>query len=193
MFSPNELILIRHGVTAAPDCLNGRTDVALGDGEVENRTALRGTLQGIDQIITSPAKRCVQTAELIWGQGTWPQDTRLWEQDFGAWDGLPYTQVPDIGDLDQKALAAHRPPEGESFLDLCARVAPALTEAVAQGDEDRPLAVVAHAGVIRAALAMALESPANCLLFEIAPLSITRLRCLPRGRFSIIATNWAPQ
>lgn len=189
-FSPSELILIRHGVTAATDRLNGRTDVALSDSQPPGLGALKRALGGVEKVITSPAQRCVQTAELIWGQGTWPQDGRLWEQDFGAWDGQKHSDLPDIGDLDQMALAGHCPPGGESFLDLCARVTPALKEAVAQADNDRPLAVVAHAGVIRAALAMALETPAYCLLFEIAPLSITRLRCLPGGRFSIIATNW---
>ncbi|NNE89092.1 MAG: histidine phosphatase family protein [Silicimonas sp.] len=191
-FSPSELILIRHGATAVPDRLAGHTDVGLSDTQPDALPSLVKTLAPIDQVIASPAQRCVQTAELIWGQGDWPQDARLWEQDFGAWENIPHAELPDIGDLDQDALARHRPPQGESFLDVCARVEPALKDAAAQAAKGRPLAIVAHAGVIRAALAMALGNPAHCLLFEVAPLSITRLRCLPDARFSIIATNWHP-
>lgn len=188
MFLPNDLILIRHGVTQSPDRLCGRTDVALNEVQPDTLAALQQALAGIEHIITSPAQRCVQTADLIWGQGTRASDDRLWEQDFGAWESQLYTDLPDIGTLDQSALARHQPPEGESFLDLCTRVKPVFDEA-AQKTES-PSALVVHAGVIRAALGLALEAPAKGLRFDVAHLSVTHLRCLPAGGFSIIATNW---
>ena len=189
MFSSNELILIRHGVTQRTDRLCGRTDVALSADQPGVLAGLVQALSSIDQVITSPAQRCRQTADLIWGQGARPTDPRLWEQDFGDWENLAYADVPDIGDLDQAALAAHRPPNGESYSDVCARVTPALQEAAHQTG-DKPLAIVAHAGVIRAALGLALGTPEKGLSFEIAHLSITRLRCLPDGAFSIVSANW---
>lgn len=190
VFSPSELILIRHGVTQTPDRLCGRTDVGLA-ADQKGVPALKSVLSPIGHILTSPAKRCVETADLIWGQGARPVDTRLWEQDFGAWENRPYTEIPDIGTLDQAALARLIPPEGESFEDLCARVRPALREIAANTDQG-PKAIVVHAGVVRAALGLALGTPAAGLSFEVATLSLTRLRCLPDGKFSIIAVNGSP-
>ncbi len=192
VFGPNELILIRHGVTQSSDRLCGRTDVGLAAEQPDILSGVASVLAPIKQVITSPARRCIQTADRIWGQGARPQDVRLWEQDFGDWENLLYQDIPDIGDLDQKKLAAHAPPNGESFLDLSERILPALQEAANHGQADGPLAIVAHGGVVRAALGHALGEPAKGLGFEVAHLSITRLRCLPNGKFSIIATNWHP-
>ena len=116
------------------------------------------------------------------------QDDRLWEQDFGAWEGRRFEDLPDIGALSAAALAAHRPPGGESFDDLCARVAPVLAEVGTAGR----VAVVAHAGVVRASLALALGATAPALAFEVAPLSLTRLRRLGGGDWAVCATNWRP-
>ena len=190
MFSPNELILIRHGVTQSARRLCGRTDLALSDAQPPALEALRQVLSGVETIVTSPAQRCVQTADLIWGQRVRPVDPRLWEQDFGDWENQLYSDIPDIGDLNQDALAKHHPPQGESFLDVCTRITPALAEHAALTGT-QPVAIVAHAGMIRAALGLALNDPAKGLSFEVSHLSITRLRCLPDGSFSIIATNWS--
>lgn len=188
MFLPNDLILVRHGVTQSADRLCGRTDVALSDAQPGALPALQQALEGVAHVITSPAQRCVQTADLIWGQDRRANDERLWEQDFGEWESQLYTDLPDLGTMDQTTLARHQPPQGESFLDVCSRVKPALREA---GETiDGPVALVVHAGVIRAALGLALEAPAKGLLFDVAHLSVTQLRCLPMGGFSIIATNW---
>ena len=54
-----------------------------------------------------------------------------------------------------------------------------------------PVAVVAHAGVVRAALALALEDVPGALAFEVDHLSMTRLRCLADGAFSVISVNGA--
>ena len=143
-------------------------------------------------MIISPARRCVETASTLWGPGTRVQDARLWEQDFGAWENQLYSDLPDIGALDRTALARHTPPDGESFLDMCRRTIPALQDAADSAHNAQPVAVVAHAGIIRAALGIALGDQTLGLGFEIAPLSVTRLRCLGDGQFSIISTNWHP-
>ena len=115
-------------------------------------------------------------------------DARLWEQDFGAWEGMAFDALPDLGDLSRDALAGHRPPQGESFADLCARVTPALQDIAQTGDS----VIVAHAGVIRAALALALDTIPGALAFEIAPLSLTELRFLPGYGWSIGSVNERP-
>ena len=192
MFSPSELILIRHGVTETPDRLCGRTDVALSDVQSDILFALKKSLAPLKNVITSPARRCVDTATALWGSGKRTQDPRLWEQDFGAWENQLYVDLPDIGTLDKTAIARHTPPNGESYLDLFQRAKPALQEAAQSAHSDQAVAIVAHAGIIRAALGLALDDSTLGLGFEIAPLSVTRLRCLGGGQFSIISTNWHP-
>ncbi len=161
------------------------------DGEPEV-AALRELLGRVAQRVSSPARRCRETAAAIWPEGPAAEvDARLWEQDFGEWDGKPFAEIPDLGPLPPEQLAAHRPPDGESFDDLVRRAAPALRE-IAGRNADAPVAVVAHAGTIRAALALALGANGPALAFEIAPLSVTRLRLLPSGDFSITCTNWRP-
>jgi len=124
------------------------------------------------------------------------EDPRFWEQDFGGWEGLAYKDVPNIGELTPIALAEHCPPGGESFKDVCSRVHPALLDAVAQADGNR-VAIVAHAGVVPAAIALALNAPKHdapvlALSFDVQPLSLTVLRVLAPHTISIACTNWRP-
>ncbi len=184
-----ELILIRHAPALTGGRLCGRTDVAAECGGDVRIAALRAAVGTPDRIVTSPALRCRQTAAALWPHGAdMLSDAALWEQDFGAWEGMPHDALPDLGPLDPAALAQHRPPGGESFADLCARVAPALIRAASGGR----VAIVAHAGTVRAGLALALGSVPQALAFEVAPLSLTRIRALPGGGWSIGAVNWMP-
>jgi alpha-ribazole phosphatase len=186
------LLLIRHAPSEPQGRLYGRVDVSARIEGEPGIAALRELLRGVERRVSSPARRCRETAAAIWPEGPAAElDARLWEQDFGAWDGKPFAYIPDLGPLPPEQLAAHRPPGGESFDDLVRRATPALRE-IAEQRADAPLAVIAHAGTIRAALAMALGASGPALSFEIAPLSVTRLRLLPSGDFSIGCTNWRP-
>jgi alpha-ribazole phosphatase len=181
-----ELCLIRHAPALSEGRMAGRRDVGADCSDAQAFAALRARLPKTARLI-SPALRCRQTAAALWPDlPTPPTDPRLWEQDFGAWEDRPYADLPDLGALSLADLAAHRPPEGESFADLAARVLPALTEATAAG----PCILVAHAGVIRAALGMALGSVPQGLAFQIAPLSLTRL-IYAGGTWSIASVNEA--
>jgi alpha-ribazole phosphatase len=186
-----ELILIRHAPALAGGrlCgrLCGRTDVPADLGEAARLARLSGVLGVPDHLRVSPALRCRQTLDALWPGRSAQEDAALWEQDFGEWEGRALTDLPDLGPMSGAALAAHRPPGGESFADLCARAGPAIDLAAACAGR---VAVVAHAGVVRAALALALGDPAAALAFEVAPLSVTRLRPLSAGGYSVIAVNW---
>ena len=71
-----------------------------------------------------------------------------------------------------------------------ARVVPALLDAAAGvRDGGGPVALVVHAGVVRVALSLALASPALGMAFEVDPLSLTSLRCLQDGGFSVRRVN----
>ena len=168
---PTRLLILRHAPLAVPG-LAGRRDVA---ADCSDRAALdwaaRG-LSGAAQVWASPALRCRQTAQALGLSPTF--HPALWEQDFGAWEE-PGTEVPDLGPLPPEALARHRPPGGESFLDMAARVQ--LVLAGARGTT----AIIGHAGTVRAALALAVGPAA--LSFSVAPLSLSLL--------SRHATGWA--
>lgn len=181
-----EIMLIRHAPALTGGRMAGRRDVAADCSDALAFATLRGAVGVVDHWRISPARRCVQTAAALWPDLAPAQDARLWEQDFGAWEGIAFADLPDLGVLSGAELAAHRPPQGESFLDVYARVTPALQEACALGGR---VVIVAHAGVIRAALGLALGAAELGLAFEIAPLSLTTLVALPGGAFSVAGVN----
>lgn len=171
-----EIILIRHAPADAQGRLCGRTDVDALLPEPALLARVAESIGRVDHLVVSPARRCVQTARGLFPGLAQHPDPRLWEQDFGLWDGRALTDLPDLGPLSPEGLTLHRPPHGESFAELCARIAPAL--------RDLPgprVAVVAHAGTVRAALSLALGAAAPALSFEVAPLSATCLRLFPGG------------
>ncbi len=185
-----ELTLIRHAPALNGGRLCGRSDVAADCSDSAQIARLSATLGNPLRRITSPALRCRQTAAALWpGGADLPQDARLWEQDFGAWEGREFADLPDLGPLPATELARHTPPGGESFSAVCDRIAPALIGLAEGGD----VTIIAHAGTVRAALALALGSVPAALAFEIAPLSVTRLRALSGGGWTVISTNWTPQ
>ena len=160
------LLIVRHAPLAQPG-LAGRRDVAADCGDKAALDWLGGQLAGLP-LLSSPARRCRQTCAAM---GLAPQIVdALWEQDFGQWESRG---IPDLGPLSPADLAAHRPEAGESFLDMAARVQPVLQAATGA------LAIVAHAGTVRAALALAVGPAA--LSFAVAPLSLTILIRSPGG------------
>lgn len=185
-----EVMLIRHAPARHGGRLAGRRDVP---AELPGEATLAGLRAAVDvreggaRLVASPALRCQQTAQALWPGVDPALDARLWEQDFGAWEGVEFTALPDLGALALAELAAHCPPGGESFADTCARVAPALRELAGQGGGR--VAVVAHAGVVRAGLALATGQVAAALAFQVAPLSVTTLWALPGGHWSVAGVN----
>lgn len=181
-----ELMLIRHAPALHGGRLCGRTDVPADCSDTARIIALRDRIGRPDRILVSPALRCRQTVSALWPDlGELETDATLWEQDFGDWEGMIFADLPDLGPMSQDDLATHRPPGGESFADLCARTAPVLRSA--QGGR---VAIIAHAGVVRAGLALALGSIPAALGFEVAPLSLTRMTSLGDGHWSVGTVNW---
>jgi alpha-ribazole phosphatase len=181
----SELLLIRHAPAETGGRLCGRRDVPARLDDTATLARVSAALSDVRHVVTSPALRCRQTAAALFPGIAPTQDARLWEQDFGTEDGLSYADLPDLGPLPREALAERRPPGGESFADMVARVNPVL-QALAAGDG--PVAVVAHAGTVRAGLALAIGSIPAALAFEVAPLSVTRLRHFD-GAFSVACVN----
>ncbi len=183
-----QMIFIRHAPAMPAGHLYGRTDAEADVTDVNAIASQRAAIGPVDHIFTSPARRCRQTARALWPDVPEPpQDARLWEQNFGDWDGLPFDHIPDLGPLSPDALATHRPPNGESFSDLYMRVAPVISQLASDYTGQR-IALVVHAGVIRAALGQATSSLPAALAFEIAPLSITLLR-ISGAHMSVATVN----
>ena len=135
--------------------------------------------------LTSHLSRTRQTAQAILSAGDFegPQhilpDQDLAEQHLGDWQGLDRRtflmsrkQQPDSF---WYAEADERAPNGESFLDLIARVETAIARANAAHQGGDIVAVV-HGGTIRAALVIALGLPPRAgFAFTIDNCSLTRL------------------
>lgn len=165
----SRLLLLRHAPLAVPG-LAGRRDAP---ANCENHQALAWAAAQLHSAATfwaSPALRCRQTCAAMGIKPEW--QPALWEQDFGSWE-QPGASMPDLGALSHAQLAEHRPPGGESFQDMAARVQPVLHQA--RGT----VAIVAHAGTVRAALALAVGPAA--LAFAVAPLSLSILIRTPFG------------
>jgi probable phosphoglycerate mutase len=109
------------------------------------------------RVYSSPMRRARQTVEAL-GLGDPILDTRLMEQNWGAWEGLTRAQIlaRDGEDAFVKAGSlqgeAFRPGGGESTGELHVRVAAFLKD-LARADGDA--VAVAHLGVLRAAYTLA--------------------------------------
>lgn len=141
-----------------------------------------GDFAGWDVIITSPMRRCSAFAAALAEQLDRPVhvEPRFREVGMGNWEGLSPQQV--IAD-DADAYAAFyrdpvncRPPGSEPLADFGRRVAAAY-EDVVDGHAGRHVLVVAHAGVIRAALGYILQSdPAAWYRASVDNAGVTRFR-----------------
>lgn len=162
------------------------------DADVSDRAtfqALAGRLPRKALFIASGLSRARQTLLAVRAEGRndipkdMPRDPALNEQSLGDWHGESIAEVfpngmpwPGFWMLD----ADTRPPGGESFVDVCARVAEAVDRMRAE-HSGQTVVVAAHGGVIRAALAQALGlPPATALAFSVANCSVTRINHLTR-------------
>ena len=191
-YSHRDLYLIRHAPARPAGFLYGRTDADCDEIETPLKDRLSQILTDCQALYSSPAIRCVKTCQAVFPGRPLRRMEAFWEQSFGDWDGLAFKDVPDIGLLQGDELVRFAPPNGESFADLCARVQPALIRLL-DAEQAHSTAVFVHAGVIRACLALAFDSPSAALRCEIDPLSVTRLRALPDSQFSVVCVNQSGQ
>ena len=140
------IYLIRHGKTEANEkhLYCGSTDLPLSE-------AGRGELQGVHydiknvRFISSGMKRANETLHILFGDVPYEVDPRFREVDFGIFEMHSYEELKDTpeyqawltGDND-----ANIPPNGESGLQMKARVLAAFSEI----KEDT--CIITHGGVI---------------------------------------------
>jgi len=191
--SPTTFLLVRHGVT---DHTNDKrfsgglasSNPGLND---EGRAQVRATAEwlapvaeGIDAIVTSPVRRTRESAEIL-GEVLGFEvgvEEGLAEMEFGAWDGLTYTEVRDkfpdevrtwLGNLD------HAPGGGESFREVEKRVL-AGRDRLLEEHDGRTVLVVSHVTPIKTLVADALGAPLESLYrMELSPASVTVVSYYP--------------
>jgi alpha-ribazole phosphatase len=161
------LYLIRHALPEnAAGRILGHTDFPLADDGRRAAVALAESWpEPPTQVVASDLARARQTAGVLAARWERPvrHDRRLREMHFGAWDGRLIDALRAEDGERYEAWTAEwstRPtPEGEAFADVAARVASWWREQrAALGPDDR-LAVVAHAGSLRALLCHLLSVP----------------------------------
>jgi broad specificity phosphatase PhoE len=147
------LALLRHGETAwsAAGRIQGRADVPLLPGISISIPKSCGGMR----IVTSPLRRCVETAALL-GAPDAAREPRIIEMDWGDWQGESFVALRErLGEAmrDNEARGLDfRPPGGESPRLVLERVKAWLKEIASAGE---PTLAVTHRGVIRALFAQA--------------------------------------
>lgn len=174
-----------------------------GDGRVFS--ALAATLPQNAVWVTSHLVRTQQTARAILAAGDFaPPPTLLQEQDLdeqhlGDWQGLDrrtflQSRKPEPHSF-WYAAADERAPNGESFVDLVARVGSAIARLTA-AHRGADIVAVAHGGTIRAALVLALGlPPRGGLAFTTDNCALTRLdhyQGADRAGWRVVTVNYRP-
>jgi alpha-ribazole phosphatase len=186
MWRQSRLWLIRHAPVDGPRGVIHADDAAADVSDTAALLRLQMWLPNPHAAISSPARRARETAAALGLAAV--ADPSFGEQDFGRWTGRTHAEIrrdsEAAHDAFWRAPASNRRPDGESFVEQIARVSRAI-EALPSGD----VILVAHAGTIRAALALALDMPPDSALrFVIDPLSLTRLDRLDKG-WRVVGVN----
>ena len=154
-----ELYIVRHGETDTN--YEGRTNGmstdkplnAKGIAQVEELKKYID-INKFDEIYSSPMKRAMQTAEIL-NQNVHEikQDKRLYEADYGSWDGLKESELhdkyPDVFDENNYLLPGYTKyaKDGEEYADVYKRVEDFMDDMAKKGDEK--IMVVCHGFVSR--------------------------------------------
>lgn len=178
------LILLRHGQTDANAraLLQGRIDVPLDDtGHLQAQKCgvhIREHYPGA-RVIASPLLRARETASYL--ADTVEIDDRFIELDYGEWDGIAMTDVPQGEWARWRNDPSFRPPGGESLIELDQRVRPALDDLVDEARQ-RHVVVVSHVSPIKSAITWALGvGPDATWRCHLDRASICRISIGPRG------------
>src|SRR5918992_482372 len=130
--APTTTLLLRHGETplSVERRFAGTGDIALTDTGVAQARAAAEALApaGVEAIVTSPLRRCRDTAKevaAVVGGPAVREDDGFRETDFGEWEGLTFAEVRKRWPAELNAWLADpsvAPPGGESFTDTARRV-----------------------------------------------------------------------
>lgn len=189
------LFLVRHGPTHAKGMI-GWTDLPADLSDTDALTRLSDWLPHDAHVVSSDLSRAVATADAIQGsRPRAPHDPAFREMNFGDWEAKTWKEVsedePDLIRQFYENPGDIAPPNGESWLDLSARVSPAV-DAMLAANPTRDLILVCHYGVVlnqwnRATGQTAYETFAH----KVDNLSVTEIR-ITKGRWTSGTINHRP-
>jgi len=195
---------VRHApVMADNGCVYGQADLPCDVSDADCFAVLARCLPQGAVWLTTHLQRTKQTAAAIAAAGLAHapagEERDFAEQHFGEWQGRDRAEVFAAHGADHGmwlAPADFRPPGGESFAEMAARVARGI-ERWNGRHPGRDIVAVAHGGTIRAALGHALGlPPARALAFETGNCALTRLDYIEdEGKASawrVVAVNLLP-
>lgn len=146
-----ELYLVRHGPTHAKTMV-GWSDLPADLSDTDALARLADYLPEDGIVISSDLQRCVATADAIQaGRSRLPHDPQLREIHFGDWELKNFKEIEAEDPVLSRAYWENpgdvRPPNGESWNEVCARVDPAIDRLI-EAHKGGKLIVVVHFGVI---------------------------------------------
>ena len=176
---PRGLILaVRHprALPGARIC-HGRTDVALAEPAEAGADKLLAQLdEPIDRIVCSPLRRALDVARIVAARTGAPlhADDRLTDQDYGTWEGQPWSALPRTETIAWEADPVHfAPGGGESASAMVRRLRHAWTRLASS---EGTTLVLTHAGPIQCLLHIATQLKLTDALSRSIPFgAITRL------------------
>ena len=184
-----DVLLLRHGATplTPQKRFSGVGSGSLGlsaDGHDQAQRAAKSTLvrgAGLVEIISSPLRRCTETAEILAAELGLPVrvEPDLREMDFGKWEGLTYAEVEQLhpNDLAEWKQSAAVAPTGssETFTEVFDRMS-TFAERLATRYAGESVLAVTHVTPIKALVAQALDAPASALFrMELSSASYSRI------------------
>ncbi len=181
---------VRHAPVVGVDGLMyGSDDVQCDTSDGVSFAALASRLPSDAVWLTSHLSRTHRTAQAIGEAGLrFPKpiaEVHLGEQHFGDWQGISWNDMRSRDPAGYETFweqpARNRPPGGESFADMIARVG-AVIEHYTALHAGRDIVAVTHGGTIRAAITHALDIPPETgMSFTVDTLSMTRLDHIEGG------------
>jgi broad specificity phosphatase PhoE len=198
---------VRHAPVPDNGRIYGQSDLSCDCSDRSIFAALAAALPAEAVWVTSNLCRTIETAQAIHAanpakfSGLAPLALpELAEQHLGDWQGRERKAFYAERKVGTHSLwfapADERPPGGESFMDLVARVIPAI-ERLTGDHGGRDIIAVSHGGTIRAALGLALGlAPQAALAFSSDNCSLTRIDHLSgagnAGLWRVVGVNRRP-
>ncbi len=181
-----EIYLVRHTSVNAEDkkrCY-GFSDVSLAptfQEEIANTIGkLSIEIQQDTLLFSSPLSRCMTLAQGIqqaFSIEKITEDERLKEMNFGDWEGLFWSDIPEEVTMPWMQDFVNVPtPNGENFVALATRANAFWQEITARYSAKQQIVVTTHGGVIRSMISSLFEMELkNAFRFEISYGSITKI------------------
>lgn len=178
--------VIRHGMTAANEngIYIGRTDYPLsnkGAAELAGKTD-EFVYPNVARVYSSPLRRCMETADILFPDVPVQTVDNLIEMDFGKFEGKKADELVQLPEFKAwlKGGLDCRPPQGESVKEVQLRIFKSLREIIADMMQEDLLhcAVITHGGIISNMMAG----------FGLPKIPADQLQCAPGEGFDIYVT-----